>query len=74
MLISGNIAMLEKKRDDYLLSLVNSHRHEVMTTFPIVGYYLARDREAKAVRLILTVKRNKLDDSVITERLRELYG
>ena len=74
MLISGNIAMLEKKRDDYLLSLVNSHRHEVMTIFPIVGYYLARDREAKAVRLILTVKRNKLDDSVITERLRELYG
>ena len=74
MLISGNIAMLEKKRDDYLLSLVNDHRHEVMTIFPIVGYYLARDREAKAVRLILTVKRNKLDDSVITERLRELYG
>lgn len=74
MLISGNIATLEKVRDDYLLSLVNSHRHEAMTIFPIVGYLLARDREAKAVRLILTVKRNGLDDGVITERLRELYG
>ena len=74
MLVSGNIAMLEKARDDYLLSLVNAHRHETMTIFPIVGYYLARDREAKAVRLILTVKRNGLDDAVIAERLRDLYG
>ncbi len=74
MLVTGNIAMLEKTRDDYLLSLVNEHRHESMTIFPVVGYYLARDREAKAVRLILTVKRNGLDDAVIAERLRELYG
>ena len=74
MLVTGNIAMLEKARDNYLLSLVNEHRHDVMTIFPIVGYLLARDREAKAVRLILTVKRNGLDEAVITERLRELYG
>ena len=74
MLVSGNISALEKSRDDYLLSLVNAHRHESMTIFPIVGYYLARDREAKAVRLIMTVKRNGLDDAVIAERLRELYG
>ncbi len=74
MLATGNIAMLEKARDDYLLSLVNDHRHDVMTIFPVVGYYLARDREAKAVRLIVTVKRNGLDDGVILERLRELYG
>ncbi len=74
MLVSGNIAMIEKARDDYLLSLVNAHRHERMTIFPVVGYLLARDREAKAVRLILTVKRNGLEDAVVAERLRELYG
>ncbi len=74
MLVTGNIAMLEKARDNYLLSLVNAHRHEVMTIFPVVGYLLARDREARAVRLILTVKRNGLDEAVIAERLRELYG
>ncbi len=74
MLVGGSIAMLEKTRDDYLLSLVNAHRHERTTIFPLVGYYLARDREAMAVRLILTVKRNGLDDAVISERLRELYG
>lgn len=74
MLTTGSISMLEKARDDYLLSLVNEHRHDVMTIFPVIGYYLARDREAKAVRLIVTVKRNGLDDGVILERLRELYG
>ncbi len=74
MLTSGNVAVLEKARDDYLLSLVKAHRHDAMTIFPVVGYYLARDREAKAIRLILTVKRNGLDDGVIAERLRELYG
>lgn len=74
MLQSGSIAALEKARDDCLLSFVKSHRHEVTTIFPIVGYLLAKDREAKAVRLILTVKRNGLDDGVIAERLRELYG
>lgn len=74
MLATGNIAMLEKARDDYLISLVNEHRHDVLTIFPVVGYFLARDREAKAIRLIVTVKRNGLDDSLISERLRELYG
>ncbi len=74
MLASGSISLLEKARDDDLLSLVNSHRHDVLTIFPLIGYYLARQREASAVRLILTVKRNGLDDSVIQERLRKLYG
>ena len=74
MLATGNIGMLEKTRDDYLLSLVNAHRHDAMTIFPVFGYFLARDREAKAIRLIVTVKKNGLDDGVILERLRELYG
>ena len=74
MLATGSIAALEKERDNYLLSLVNGHRYENNTIYPVIGHYLARDREAKAVRLILTAKRNKLDDAVIMERLRELYG
>lgn len=71
---TGNIGALERERDNYLLSLAREHKHDTLTIFPVVGYYLARDREAKAVRLILTVKKNGLDDAVIQERLRELYG
>ena len=71
---SGNIASLEHERDDYLLSLVKSHKHESMSVYPVLGYLLAKDREARAIRLIVTVKRNGLDDAVIQERLCELYG
>ncbi len=70
---TGEIGALEKARDDYLLSLVKAHKHDTMTIFPVLGYLLAREREAKAIRLILTVKRNGLEDSVIAGRLRELY-
>lgn len=71
---TGNIGALERQRDDYLLSLVKAHKHEVLTIYPLLGYLFAREREAKAIRLILTVKRNGLDDAVIQERLCELYG
>lgn len=71
---TGNIGALERARENYLLSLVSAHKHDIESVYRIVGYLLARDREAKAVRLIVTVKRNGLDDAVIQERLCELYG
>ena len=71
---TGRIGALEKARDDYLLSLIKPHRYDVTTIYPIVGYLFAKRREAQAIRLIITVKRNGLDDAVIGERLRELYG
>ena len=71
---TGNIAELEKARDNYLVSLLSAHKYETETIYPIVGYYLAKEREGKAVRLIITAKRNHLPDSVIRERLVMLYG
>jgi len=70
----GSLAALERARDDYLLSLVKAHKHDSLSIYPILGYWFARDREAKAIRLIVTVKRNGLDDAIIHERLCELYG
>ena len=74
MQTTGSIAALERERDDYLLSLVKDHKYDALTMYPVYGYYFAREREAKAVRLIMTVKRNGLDDAVIQERLCDLYG
>ena len=71
---TGSIGALERQRDNYLLTLVKDHKHDMFSIYPVLGFLLARDREAKAVRLIVTVKRNGLDDSVIQERLCELYG
>lgn len=71
---TGSIGEVEKARDNYLMSLIAVHRHDAMSLYPVVGYILAKEREAQNVRLILTVKRNGLPDSVISERLVKLYG
>ena len=71
---TGNIAEIEKARDNYLVSLLSAHKYETETIYPIVGYYLAKEREGKAVRLIITAKRNYLPEGVIRERLVMLYG
>lgn len=71
---TGNISEVEKARDNYLVSLLSAHKYETETIYPVVGYYLAKEREGRAVRLIITAKRNQLPESVIRERLVMLYG
>ena len=71
---TGSIAEVEKARDNYLVSLLSAHKYETETIYPIVGFYLAKEREGKAIRLIITAKRNRLSDSIIRERLVMLYG
>ncbi len=71
---TGNISEIEKARDNYLVSLLSAHKYETETIYPVVGYYLAKEREGKAVRLIVTAKRNRLPENVIRERLVMLYG
>ena len=71
---TGNISEIEKARDNYLVSLLSTHKYETETIYPIVGYYLAKEREGKAVRLIITAKRNQLPETIIRERLVMLYG
>lgn len=71
---SGNIGDVEKARDNYLISLFTAHRYETDSIYPVIGYYLAKERESRAIRLIVTAKRNQLSDAVITERLVTLYG
>lgn len=71
---SGSINELEKAREDYLLSLFNDKRFDTDSIYPIIGYYLAKEREGRAIRLILTAKRNHLPESMIRERLVKLYG
>ena len=71
---AGSIAEVEKARDNYLVSLLSEHKYENESIYPIIGYYLAKEREGRAVRLIVTGKRNGLSDNVIRERLVKLYG
>ncbi len=74
MLRTDRVSALEKARDNHLMELTKKGKYDVMTLQPVLGYLLAREQEARCIRLIVTVKRNGLDEGVITERLRELYG
>ncbi len=70
----AEISVMERERDNCLISFANAGKLRDNSIAPVVGYLLAREQEAKCIRIILTAKRNGLPDSVITERLRELYG
>ena len=72
--LGETVGEVEKARDDYLMSLISAHKHDAMSLYPVVGYIIAKEREAQNVRLILTVKRNGLSENVIAERLVKLYG
>ncbi len=69
----SDLAAVEKKIDDYLTSLLRPHRYDVNSILPLIGYLVAREREAAAVRLVLTAKAARLPQERLTERLRELY-
>ena len=70
----GAAQAVERARDNYLIRLAERGRVDQDTVAPIVGYLLAREQEARCVRLIMTAKRNGLGEAIITERMRVLYG
>ena len=74
MLDHRKLPVLEKAMDDYLLSLFIPYRIASLSLEPIIGYLLAVEREAAAVRLILSGKANGFSQEAIRERMRELYG
>lgn len=74
---AGNLAalpMLEKAMDDYLLSLFKAGKVEPFSLDVLLGWLLAHEREAAAVRLIMAGKLNGFSREQISERLREAYG
>lgn len=70
---SGRLYMMEKARDDYLFALLKKHRHDMFGVGPIMCYYVAKQREAAAVRMVMTAKLGGIDTEVVTRRLKELY-
>ncbi len=63
----------EKQCDNMLTEALRQQKNDHFSIGPLVAYYLAKEAEIKAVRLILSAKLNGIDESVVKERLRELY-
>lgn len=66
-------AEFERECDNMLMELMNEARYEPFTAAPIIAYAHAKRTELDAVRLILSAKRNGLDNDLIRERVRRLY-
>ena len=69
-----SLADFEKWCDNQLMNLIKPQKTKNFTLSPIVAYLLGVENEIKMVRLILTGKLNSLPQSVILERVREMYG
>ena len=70
---TGRLYMFEKQRDDYLMDDVKKARHEMFNIAPVIGYLLAKEREASGIRMVMTAKLNRIENDVLFERLKELY-
>lgn len=71
--IRKSMSSFEKWCDDLLINGLKKQKYEPFTVGPLVAYILAKQNEIKAVRLILIGKQSGLDDTKISERIRELY-
>ena len=68
-----SMASFEKWCEDLLIKDMKKQKSDPFTIGPLVAYIIAKQNEIKAIRLILIAKLNRLDDSKINERIREMY-
>lgn len=66
-------AAFEKTSDDMLIEKIRHAKYQCLGIAPLVAYYFASDAEIKTVRIILSCKKNDIDNELIRERVRELY-
>ena len=66
-------AAFERWCDNRVMQAIRPQRYRAFSAGPLVAYFLAREHEIRTVRMILTGRRNGLPDSVLRERIREMY-
>lgn len=71
---TNSIAAYEKLMEELLQKIVDKYKYNAFTIEPIVGYMLAKEQEARAIRIVMTAKINNIDSAVVQERLSGLYA
>ncbi|MBE5040115.1 V-type ATPase subunit [Ructibacterium gallinarum] len=72
--LKESMSAFEKWCDNQVMQLIRQEKSKCSTLSPIIAYLLAVENEMKIVRLILSGKKNQLEENLIRERVRELYG
>lgn len=68
-----SVAAVERWSDNMVIRHMKPQKYESFTIGPLAAYILARENEIKCVRMVLSGKLNGLPETVIRERLREMY-
>ncbi len=68
-----SFAFLEKLGDDFLINYIKKAKYEFLNINPLIGYLLARENEAKNLRILLCGKYSNLKEEIIKAELRETY-
>lgn len=68
-----SVSAFERWCDNRILRAIRPQKYNPLTIGPLVAYFLARENEIRAVRMILSGKRNHLPEQSVRERLREMY-
>lgn len=71
--LKESYSVFEKWCDDRVMALVQDQKSEFFTVGPLFAYVVARRSEIASVRVILSGKLNELNDTMIRERVREMY-
>lgn len=69
----AKISHLEKELDNLLINTMKEYKNVNYGIEPVITYIIAKEYEIKAIRLIMTGKINKIDTTVIKERMRDIY-
>lgn len=70
----GKLISFEVAADNALLKMWRDARDDMFSEAPIVSYYLSRCTEIKVAKLIVAGLKNGVEQSVIRERMRDLYA
>jgi len=71
--LKESLSAFERWCADRLLEKISPQRHQYYTIEPLVAYLLWRENEIGMVRLILSAKRNGLNEEAIRRRTRQMY-
>ena len=71
--IKESPSAFERWCDNLIINHIRPQKFNSFTLGPLAAYILARENEIKTVRILLSGKRNEIDDSLIRERMRDMY-
>ncbi len=71
--IKESPSAFERWSDNVIIKNIRPQKYNPFTISPLAAYILARENEIKTVRILLSGKRNDINDSIIRERMRDLY-